>query len=304
MQNFENKIIINSTTMSTYTTEELENAFEFYDAKQMYTCSNHDDNSKSVRHQAWINDSNLVKSSVEEYYYYLNNYGSISKFNCDGDIECDFDSEISINPTSKILLRVPTEEEESRARRERERKSEHNPEMWKILAMQESARLQEREHLREEEEEEEKEEEEECEEEEDLMDMPLQNMNDLQIEKYVERIGRCPRDECDEWTMVYAGGAILRYSYCNFSQWHIEDQTVSNITITRAIFTETTFTNYVFDNVTFDECVFIDVILNNTTFKNSKFIECELDSSMVPDKSCEVVNYTDDDDDHIHITYY
>jgi hypothetical protein len=150
----------------------------------------------------------------------------------------------------------------------------------------------------------EEDEDEEEEEEEDLMDMPLRNMNDLQIEKYVERIGQCPRDECDEWTMVYAGGAILRYSYCNFSQWHIEDQTVSNVTITRAIFEDTTFTNYVFDNVTFDECVFKDVILNNTTFKNCKFIECELDSSMVPDKSCEVVNYTDDDDDHIHITYY
>ena len=139
------------------------------------------------------------------------------------------------------------------------------------------------------------------EEEEDLMDMPLRNMNDLQIEKYVERIGRCPRDECDEWTMVYNGDAILRYSYCDFSQWHIEDQTVSNITITRAIFNENTFTNYVFDNVTFDECVFKDIILNNTTFKNSKFIECELDSSMVPDKSCEIINNFDDDD---NITYY
>ena len=140
---------------------------------------------------------------------------------------------------------------------------------------------------------------------EDLMDMQLRNMNDLQIEKYVERIGRCPRDECDEWTMVYNGDAIIRYSYCNFIQWHIEDQTVSNITITRAVFNEITFTNYVFDNVTFDECVFNDIILNNTTFKNSKFIECELDSSMVPDKSCKIINNFDsDDDDHIHITYY
>lgn len=137
-----------------------------------------------------------------------------------------------------------------------------------------------------------------------IMSMPLREMNDAQIEKYVERIGQYPRDECDEWIMVYAGGAILRYSYCNFSQWHIEDQTVSNITITRAIFEETTFTNYVFNNVKFDECVFMDVILNNTTFKNCKFIECEFDSSMVLDKSCEVVNYNHDDDDHIHITYY
>jgi hypothetical protein len=136
-----------------------------------------------------------------------------------------------------------------------------------------------------------------------IMNMPLREMNDAQIEKYVERIGQYPRDECDEWIMVYAGGAILRYSYCNFSQWHIEDQTVSNITITRSIFEETTFTNYVFDNVKFDECVFMDVILNNTTFKNCKFIECEFDSSMVLDKSCEVVNYIDDDN-HIHITYY
>ena len=137
-----------------------------------------------------------------------------------------------------------------------------------------------------------------------IMNMPLHKMNDAQIEKYVELRGCCPRDEIYEWAMVYNGGDIIRYSYCNFSQWHIEDQTVSNITITHAIFEQTTFTKYVFDNVTFDECVFKDVILNNTTFKNSKFIDCEFDSSIVPDKSCEVVNYIDDDDDHIHITYY
>ena len=368
--------------MSTYTTEELENAFEFYDAKQMYTCSNHDDNSKSVRHQAWINNSNLVKSSLDEYYYHLHNYGTVLTFNRDGDIECDFDCatgiSYSVTGSPKILLRIPDfkckdplssreeEEEEcctirecerlrilreeqarlrvpeSERRRLREEREEQlrqymkereeemeeylewreenkikpNPEMWKILAMQESARLQKREReldlelLRdkddedEDEDEEDDEDEDEDEEEEDEEDMPLRNMNDLQIEKYVERIGRCPRDECDEWTMDYNGGAILRYSYCNFSQWHIEDQTVSNITITRAIFEDTTFTNYMFDNVTFDECVFNDVVLNNTTFKNSKFIECKLDSSMVPDKSCEVINYTDDDDDHVHITYY
>jgi len=395
MQNFENKIIINST-MNTYTTEELENAFEFYDAKQMYKCRNHDDHIKSVRHQAWVNNSNLVKSSIEEYHYYLRNYGSVLTFDHAGN------SGISTNPAPKILLRVPTqeddededEEEECRAR---QKKSESNPEMWKILAMQESARLQEREEqerlirvreerkeqerlrvpeserrrlreereeqlrqymkereeemeeykawreenkfkpnpemwkilamqesarlqererlideeeerqrredderLRDEEDDEKEEEEDEDDEEEDI---PLRNMTDLQIEKYVERIGQYPRDECKEWTMVYNGGDIIRYSYCKFIQWHIEDQTVSNITITRATFDEITFTNYVFDNVTFDECVFKDVILNNTTFKNSKFIECDFDSSLVLDKSCEVVNYIDDDD-HIHITYY
>jgi hypothetical protein len=137
-----------------------------------------------------------------------------------------------------------------------------------------------------------------------IMNMPLHKMNDAQIEKYVELLGCCFRDECEEWDMVYTGGDILRYSYCKFIQWGIEDQIVSNITISRATFNEITFTNYVFDNVTFDECVFKDIILNNTTFKNCKFIECELDSSMVPDKSCKVVNYNDHDDDNIHVRYY
>jgi hypothetical protein len=133
-------------------------------------------------------------------------------------------------------------------------------------------------------------------EEEDIMNMSLSKMNDTQIEKYVKLTGRSPSDE---WNMKYEGDDILRYSYCNFVQWGIEDQTVTNITITRATFDEITFTNYVFDNVIFEECVFRDIVLNNTTFKNSKFIGCELDSSMVPDKSCEVINYNDyDHDDH------
>lgn len=134
-------------------------------------------------------------------------------------------------------------------------------------------------------------------------EVPLSKMNDAQIEKYVELIGRCPRDECDEWIMVYNGGNILRYSYCKFIQWNIEDQIVSNITITRATFDEITFTNYAFDNVTFEECVFNDIILNNTTFKNSRFIDCDMDSSMVTDKSCKVINNTESEYDHYYARY-
>ena len=130
-----------------------------------------------------------------------------------------------------------------------------------------------------------------------IMSMPLRHMNDAQIEQYVELCGRCPRDECEEWEMMYTGGAILRYSYCKFIQWHIEDQTVSYITISRAIFDETTFTNYVFNCVVFEECVFKDIVLNNTTFKNCRFIDCEMDSSIVPDDSCRVEDYYDSDED-------
>ena len=131
--------------------------------------------------------------------------------------------------------------------------------------------------------------------------VPLRDMNDVQIEKYVELIGRCPRDECDEWRMVYTGGNILRYSYCTFIQWGIEDQTVSNITITRALFDEINFDNCVFDGVEFKNCVFKEIVLNNTTFKNCTFIECTMDSSIVPDESCEVTNYHPyyDSDDNV-----
>jgi len=145
--------------------------------------------------------------------------------------------------------------------------------------------------------------EEEDDEDEEEEDVPLRDMNDAQIEKYVERIGQCPRDECAEWAMLYIGGDILRYSYCKFIQWGIEDQTVSNITITRAAFEEINFRNCTFDNVTFDECVFNDIVLNNTTFKNCTFIECELDSSMVPDKSCKVTNNTEGEYDHYYARY-
>lgn len=119
--------------------------------------------------------------------------------------------------------------------------------------------------------------------------VPLCEMNDKQIEEYIEQIGRCPGEECDEWAMIYTGGIPKRYSYGNFTQWGIEDQTVSNITITRAIFDEINFTNCTFDNVRFEECVFKDIILNNATVKNSTFYGCDMDPGMVLDDSCKVI---------------
>ena len=124
----------------------------------------------------------------------------------------------------------------------------------------------------------------------------LPYMNDVQIEKYVELIGRCPREECDEWTMDYEGGDILRYSYVNFADKNITDQKVNDITITRAIFVGTKLMNCVFDNVRFDECNFKNVVLENVTFNNSMFVECELDPRMTLDNSCTVENYCEEDE--------
>jgi len=123
-----------------------------------------------------------------------------------------------------------------------------------------------------------------------IMSMPLRDMTDAQIEKYVELSGRCPRDECDEWAMVFRGGDILRYSYVNFTNVLISDQNVSDTTITRAEFLGTTFRNCVFEQVHFDECDFKSVVLENVTFNNCYFTECDLDSYMSLDNSCIAEN--------------
>ena len=122
------------------------------------------------------------------------------------------------------------------------------------------------------------------------MSMSLCDMTDAQIEKYVELRGLCPRDECDEWAMVFRGGDILRYSYVNFTNVLISDQNVSDTTITRAEFIGTTFRNCVFEQVHFDECDFKSVVLENVTFNNCHFTECDLDSYMSLDNSCIVEN--------------
>jgi hypothetical protein len=110
-----------------YTAKELENVFEWYDARQTYELTDTTDYKpsrsyhngriygsghygnpeKEHRYQMWIKDDKLVESSVEEYYYYLHNYGSILTFDRNGNIVADFDSGLSEDPAPKIVLRIP-----------------------------------------------------------------------------------------------------------------------------------------------------------------------------------------------------
>ena len=142
-------------------------------------------------------------------------------------------------------------------------------------------------------------------------DVKLRDMTDAQIEKYVELSGQCPRDECNEWEMDYEGGDILRYSYIKFANVAVEDQRVSNITITRAQFLGTMMRNCVFDQVHFDECDFKSVVLENVTFNNCHFTECDLDPYMSVDKTCIVENIDYDEemrqaflDDNVTYSFY
>ena len=123
-----------------------------------------------------------------------------------------------------------------------------------------------------------------------IMSMPLRDMNDVQIDKYIELSGQEPRDECNEWALNFRGGAIPRYSYVNFANLTIADQRVSNITIRRGNFAGCTLRNVQFEQVHFDECNFLSITLDNVTFKDCQFTECDLEPYMSIDNSCIVEN--------------
>jgi uncharacterized protein YjbI with pentapeptide repeats len=133
--------------------------------------------------------------------------------------------------------------------------------------------------------------------EDDIMNMNLRDMTDKQIQKYIDMIGREPRDEIYEWSMDFKGGPIVRYSYVNFAESTLSNKKVSNIAIIGAQFSGSTLRNYVFENVQFYDCDFKSVILKNVKFKNASFIGCDLEPYIFLDNSCNVEKF-DCDEDH------
>ena len=137
--------------------------------------------------------------------------------------------------------------------------------------------------------EEEDEEEDSEDDEEHIMSMPLRDMTDAQIEKYIDNLGREPSREVEDWTMEFKGGAISRYSYVKFADTTIADQRVFNVTIRCARFSGCTLSNFVFEQVHFAECDFKSVIIENVTFKDCQFTECDLDLNTLGSCTLETV---------------
>jgi hypothetical protein len=138
-------------------------------------------------------------------------------------------------------------------------------------------------------EEEDEEDESESDDEEHIMSMPLRDMTDAQIEKYIDNLGREPSREVEDWTMEFKGGAISRYSYVKFADTTIADQRVFNVTIRCARFSGCTLSNFVFEQVHFAECDFKSVIIENVTFKDCQFTECDLDLNTLGSCTLETV---------------
>lgn len=131
------------------------------------------------------------------------------------------------------------------------------------------------------------------EEEESDSEILFRDMTDKQVDRYIDMLGREPREEVDEWTIDFRGGAIPRYSYVNFADAWITDQCVSNVTIRRTRFGRCTLRNFQFEQVHFHECDFKSVTLENVTFKDCQFTDCELESNTtdILDNSCSVENF-------------
>ena len=104
----------------------------------------------------------------------------------------------------------------------------------------------------------------------------LCDMSDVQIDEYIESLGREPREELEEWTMDYQGGQIIRYSYVNFANAYLSEEKVSDVVIRNARFTGAILQNYVFDNVEFYDCTFYGMIEHCVIFMNCTFTECDL----------------------------
>ena len=88
-----------------YTAEELANGFEYYDINQIYKSGHYGDSKKEDRYQVWLNNYNLVESSVENYYSDLDYYNNNGDVGVDLDnVESDYEYE---DPEPKIVLRIP-----------------------------------------------------------------------------------------------------------------------------------------------------------------------------------------------------
>ncbi len=118
--------------------------------------------------------------------------------------------------------------------------------------------------------------------------IPLEQMNEEQVQEYINYIGREPREEIDAWHINYSNSSnaaniinnadIIRYSYCDFSTCTISNHRIANFDfINGADFAYCTFAKCKISNVVFYGCNFDGAVFNHESkLKNVKFIDCSM----------------------------
>lgn len=114
-------------------------------------------------------------------------------------------------------------------------------------------------------------------------EIPLEKMCDIDIIKFIEKLGREPRDECDYWKFTYDpyNPCLARFSYGTFNNCTIPSRSMCFGKEFPLIIRGATFTNVDFGLCLFRHVIFMDCAFDNCDFSKSRIIHLTFDSCQV-----------------------
>jgi hypothetical protein len=120
-------------------------------------------------------------------------------------------------------------------------------------------------------------------EEEQNKELPLEEMGDIDIIKFIEKLGREPRDECDHWKFTYDryNPCLRRFSYGIFNNCTIPSRSMCFGAEFPLIIRGATFTNVDFGLCLFRHVIFMDCAFDNCDFSKSRIIHLTFDSCLL-----------------------
>jgi uncharacterized protein YjbI with pentapeptide repeats len=108
-------------------------------------------------------------------------------------------------------------------------------------------------------------------------------MGDIDIIKFIKKLGREPRDECDYWKFTYdpTNPCLARFSYGTFNNCTIPSRSMCFGKEFPLIIRGATFTNVDFGLCLFRHVIFMDCAFDNCDFSKSRIIHLTFDSCQV-----------------------
>lgn len=129
-------------------------------------------------------------------------------------------------------------------------------------------------------------------EEEQNNELPLEEMHDIDIIRFIEKLGREPRDECDYWKFTYdpTNPCLTRFSYGIFNNCTIPSRSMCFGAEFPLIIRGATFTNVDFGLCLFRHVIFMDCAFDNCDFSKSNIIHLTFDSCQVNNTNIKFEN--------------
>ena len=129
-------------------------------------------------------------------------------------------------------------------------------------------------------------------EEEEEREMPLKKMGDIDIIKFIKKLGREPRDECDHWKFTYdpSNPCLARFSYGTFNDCTIPCRVMYFNTEFPLIIRGAKFTNVDFGLCLFRHVIFMDCAFDNCDFSKSRIVHLTFDACQVNNTNIKYEN--------------